>query len=471
MRRNHFAVGFTFVVLLVASVAARPASVEPARSTLIEGVPHIRQKSDFCGEACVAMALRKLGYAADQEDVFDASGLDPLLARGVHTRELADAVERLGFEPSPVWHAVAPARAERELAALLEAMYADLARGVPSIVCTRFDAMPRASEHFRLVLGFDRARDEIIFHDPALADGAYRRMQRALFLRLWPLKYRRDEWTVIRIPLRPAHIAIPPRAVPVTAAAHAQHLMRAKAGIPDRFRTRIVGPFLLIGDQGEKDIDHHAGVIDWTITRLAGDFGMVAPSEIIDVWLMGSDESYVAQSERLFQERPSTPYGFFLPEKRTLLMNIETGGGTLVHEVVHPFIRASFPSCPAWFNEGLASLYERVVERDGHLWGLPNWRLAGLKRAIRMGQLPAFGRMTADSDKNFYRSPTGYAQARYLCLYLQDKGLLRRFYSEYRASHAADPTGMQTLARLLDIRDMTRFQVTFETWALALREP
>jgi hypothetical protein len=30
-------------------------------SVLIPRVPHIRQKPDFCGEACVAMALNRLG--------------------------------------------------------------------------------------------------------------------------------------------------------------------------------------------------------------------------------------------------------------------------------------------------------------------------------------------------------------------------------------------------------------------------
>jgi hypothetical protein len=471
MRRSHVTAMFLFAGLVAASVAARPGEVERPGAALIQGVPHVQQKPDFCGEACVAMVLRKLGFAVDQDDVFDASGLDPLLARGAHTRELADAVERLGFHPSRVWHSVAPARAERDLAALLEAMYADLDRGVPSIVCTRFDERPRASEHFRLVLGYDRTRDEIVFHDPALADGAYRRIHRARFLKLWPLKYRREEWTVIRIPLDPARITIPSRAVPVTAAAHAQHLMRTKPNIPNGFRTRIVGPFLLIGDEGDERMNHHAEVIDWTISRLASDFGMSAPSEIIDVWLLGTDASYAAQAERLFHESPSTPYGFFVPEKRMLFMNIETGGGTLVHEVVHPFMRASFRKAPAWFNEGLASLYERVVDRDGHLWGLPNWRLAGLKRAIRKGELPAFTSMTADSDKLFYRSPTGYAQARYLCLYLQEKGLLARFYAEYRAGHATDPTGIRTLARVLGERDMSKFQLKFETWALSLREP
>jgi len=47
-----------------------------------------------------------------------------------------------------------------------------------------------------------------------------------------------------------------------------------------------------------------------------------------------------------------------------------------VHEIVHPFMAANFPDCPAWFNEGLASLYEQSSERDGKIIGLTNWRLA-----------------------------------------------------------------------------------------------
>ena len=118
-------------------------------------------------------------------------------------------------------------------------------------------------------------------------------------------------------------------------------------------------------------------------------------------------------------------------------MNIATGGGTLVHELVHPFIAASFPAVPAWFNEGLASLYEAVREEHGQMWGLPNWRLAGLQRAIRAGKLPSFAMMTGDSDARFYASSTGYAQARYLCLYLQEKGLLHRYYDGSRPGSPA----------------------------------
>jgi len=57
--------------------------------------------------------------------------------------------------------------------------------------------------------------------------------------------------------------------------------------------------------------------------------------------------------------------------------------------------------------------------------------------------------MTGDSSARFYASSTGYAQARYLCLYLQEKGLLHRYYDEFSTACAADPSGYRTLVRVL----------------------
>jgi hypothetical protein len=334
----------------MALVVAAGAADAPARPPplLIEGVPHVRQEPDFCGEACVAMYLRKLGVKADQRDVFDRTGLDPRLGRGAFTADLVEAVRRIGFRPGPVWFQVSPKRADAELAEAFGALVADLGRGVPSVVCMHYDARPRTTEHFRLVLGYDRATDEVIYHEPAMdsAAGAYRRMSRAHFLALWPLKYRDDSWTIIRIVLEPGRIDLAAPAGGVTPAAHAQHVMQAKSRIPRGFTTEIVGPFLVIGDEAPKRVKHHADVVRWTVDLLKRDFRMEEPDEIIDIWLMGSDESYVRHVERLLKERPSTPYGFYSPEHKALFMNIATGGGTLVHEVVHPFIRKSFPDCP-----------------------------------------------------------------------------------------------------------------------------
>ena len=76
--------------------------------------------------------------------------------------------------------------------------------------------------------------------------------------------------------------------------------------------------------------------------------------------------------------------------------------------------------------------------------------------------------MTADSDARFYASSTGYAQARYLCLYLQEKGLLHRFYDRFSADVATDPTGSKTLRHVLGDPDMTKFEDEWQAWALAL---
>ena len=158
-------------------------------------------------------------------------------------------------------------------------------------------------------------------------------------------------------------------------------------------------------------------------------------------------------------------------------MNISTGGGTLVHEIVHPFIHANFPACPAWFNEGLAALYEQSTEKDGHIHGLVNWRFTGLEKAIRDGKLISFQKLTATSDREFYGGPDNpnynqhYAQARYLCLYLQEKGLLTKFYREFVANAKADRTGYETLQRVLGEKDMDAFQKKWEKFILSLRTP
>jgi hypothetical protein len=468
MRRLGHGVWIGLALIVLSGAAGRP---DRPPSVLIAGVPHIRQEPDFCGEACVAMALRKLGYDVDQRAVFDRAGLDPRLGRGAATAELKRAIDAFGFHPGPVWYPVAARTAQTEIRRQLEAMVADLARGLPSIVCMHYDGGPGAPEHFRLVLGYDHATDEVIFHEPAQDRGAYKRMGRERFMELWPLKVGRDDRVLVRFVLEPGRIDVGRAAAPpwdITPAAHAQHVMKAKAKIPDGYATRIAGPFLVIGDETPAQVEHYARTVDWTVAHLKRDFHMREPPNVIDVWLLGSRDSYVDNAVRLFGKRPSTPYGFFLPEHQALFMNIATGGGTLVHEVVHPFIAASFPAVPAWFNEGLASLYEAVREEHGQLWGLPNWRLDGLKRAIHAGKLPSFAMMTSDSDVRFYASSTGYAQARYLCLYLQENGLLHRYYDQFSSS-ATDPTGYKTLVRVLGNPDMARFEERWHSWALALQ--
>jgi len=66
---------------------------------------------------------------------------------------------------------------------------------------------------------------------------------------------------------------------------------------------------------------------------------------------------------------------------------------------------------------------------------------------------------------------TNYAQARYLLYYLQEKGLLVRYYRAFFADRRTDPTGYQTLKRVLGERDMDAFHKRWQAFVLGLSFP
>jgi len=473
----------TAMLLWIAAPAAAAAAPAPAgqaqtpayADVLIKDVSHVRQEPDFCGEACAAMALAKCGKKWTQDDVFNAAGVDPLLARGCYTRELAAALKRIGFNVGGVSAKIAVARAADELEAQWAAIHADLARGIPCIVCMHYDDQARTTEHFRLILGYDRKADEVIYHEPARADGAYLRMKREAFLKLWPLKYEKDSWTVIRMRLEPVGLTEPPaRPGGFTPADYAQHVSALKKQAPAGFSMVIAPPMVVLGDEPREAVKARAqNTVAWAVQRLKADYFKKDPEHIIAVWLFKDKESYEKNAQALFGQPPHTPYGWYSSTHNALIMNIATGGGTLVHEIVHPFMRANFPDCPDWFNEGLASLYEQSEDRGGHICGLTNWRLAGLQKSIQGGKLITFEALCSTTTGQFYNEDRGsnYAQARYLCYYLQEKGLLVKYFHQFVANQKDDPAGYKTLKAVLGESDMAAFQKRWEAYVLGLRFP
>lgn len=480
------------VVLLAGCGSGAPTPTEPAAppeapqaalaapapdlaSVLIPGVPHVLQEPDFCGEAAAEMALRARGVPLDQDAVFGLSGMDPARGMGATTRELSQALTRLGFDVGPVWRTARAASARDDLDALFREMHADLAAGVPSIVCTHFDERPETTEHFRLVLGYDHATDEVVYSDPAVPKGAYLRMARAKFLRLWPLKYRADAWTVIRMRLAGAPAAVTaPSIGQISPAKLAQHVLALKPMLRPEHTVVIEPPFVVVGDEAPEQVrERAASTVRWAVSKLKRDFFSKDPDRILTVWLFRGKASYDEYTRRFFDGAPSTPYGYYTAEHDALVMNIATGGGTLVHEIVHPFMEANLPGCPAWLNEGLGSLFEQSADRGGHIVGLTNWRLAGLQRAIRERRVPSFSTLLHTSRDAFYGDDPGtnYSQSRYLLYYLQEKGLLSRFWSEYAADRGADPSGYTTLARVLHESDMAAFQKRWEAEVMSLTFP
>jgi hypothetical protein len=62
-----------------------------------------------------------------------------------------------------------------------------------------------------------------------------------------------------------------------------------------------------------------------------------------------------------------------------------------------------------------------------------------------------------------------YAQARYLCYYLQEKGLPVKFYNAFISSTKKDPSGYETLKKIPNESDMAEFKKRREKWILKLR--
>ncbi len=237
------------------------------------------------------------------------------------------------------------------------------------------------------------------------------------------------------------------------------------------FTVVVESPFVVIGNQKSEEVQRWAaGTIRWSVAKLKQEYFAKDPNSIIEIWLFRDAATYMSGAKSLVGYEPGTPYGFYSSDHKVLVMNISTGGGTLVHEIVHPFIESNFPGCPSWFNEGLASLYEQSAEKNSRIVGLTNWRLRGLQLGIRDRRLGSFEELTSTTTREFYDGDgTNYAQARYLCYWLQENGKLKAFYESFVANLKQDPTGLESLKLQIAPQGIGEFQQAWEKWVLGLR--
>jgi hypothetical protein len=264
------------------------------------------------------------------------------------------------------------------------------------------------------------------------------------------------------------------RTEPLPAAAFEQHVRDREKTFGPGFTVLAVPPFVVIGDGPRAWVKEDADEVVATAARLLkARFFSRDPAVIIDVLMLQSEASYERHAGS-FYGPPSTPYGFYSPCDRAIYVNMTLGNGTLVHEMVHAFMEATFPASPTWFNEGLGSLYEHTDMASGELRGRVNWRLNGLKSAIRRKRTVPLTELLATSRFEFYdskRSGLNYAMARYLLFYLQEKGLLEKFFHRFVAGHDEDPTGIVILKDVLGEKDLDAFQRRWEAEVLTLPDP
>ena len=249
-------------------------------------------------------------------------------------------------------------------------------------------------------------------------------------------------------------------------AARAKALEQKLAG--QGYTVLVEPPFVVVGDSPAAEVKKiTTGFLRSKIQLLEKDYFSKRPDKLIEVWLFKNEKSFRKGAKKFFNDTPDTPYGYYSPDASALIMNIN-GLGTLSHELVHPYMEANFPDVPAWFNEGLASLYERPSEKKGHIIGLPNWRLPELKREIKAGTLPSLTKLMTTTRDEFYDAHfDSYAYARYLVEYLQDQDKLRDFYVKFH-DDTKDRTGQTALALVLG-EDLDQFEPKWRKWVLALQ--
>ena len=262
-----------------------------------------------------------------------------------------------------------------------------------------------------------------------------------------------------------------------TAPARAEPSAEALTARAAELRTKLSGkgftvvveaPFVVIGDDAPSAVRHQAtGFLRWTVGLLEKDFFKTRPDKLIEVWLFKNEKTYRAGAKAWFGDDPDTPYGYYSPEHVAMIMNMGPGAGTLSHELVHPYVEANFPAAPSWFNEGLASLFERPTEVHGHIQGLPNWRLPNLKKELKAGTLPEMKVLLQTTHDGFYDAKfDAYAYARYLIEYLQDHGQLHAFYERFNGD--PDTTGQVALEATVG-EPLATFEPKWRAWALALK--
>ncbi len=234
------------------------------------------------------------------------------------------------------------------------------------------------------------------------------------------------------------------------------------------------GNFLVAGDLGLLDYEYLVdGVLDYcseALIRAFFDKGSVR-EKTVNIFVFKDYDSYENGLRRFLGMQPISPYGHYGHSQKYIVINYETGPGTLVHELTHALMSEDFPEAPIWLAEGMASLYEHCRAEDDVLKGDDNWRLPELKVALEAGNLTPLPVLLGMTPATFRgnRESLNYAQSRYFCKYLEEMGLLTRIYKDFRDRFQQDPTGgahlIKAFGKPLEVVDNAwRRWITYQYW-------
>ncbi len=246
-------------------------------------------------------------------------------------------------------------------------------------------------------------------------------------------------------------------------------LTAKKAG----FKTAKGKNFTLYTDAGGAKAASLKGDVAVDIDNLMRQFSVDSLGRDLTIYMISTSDAY----QRFVTDsivKAGTPYGFSVSPAGLIVVNLQLGYGTFIHELTHILLYRKFGEVPTWISEGVSSLYESFnVHPDGRVSGGINWRLPILQKVIGTSRYISLKTLLSTDDwskwwaKPGTAAPTG--EARYLMYYLQEKTLLDRFLNEYGSRRKDDPSSIRLLEELLGM-PLEKFEPIWQDWVQQLSE-
>jgi hypothetical protein len=226
--------------------------------------------------------------------------------------------------------------------------------------------------------------------------------------------------------------------------------------------TLVTERFRIYTDLDSDTLDYYKLFFNGFFDYFEANYFKINQTEPITIFLFKDQNGYKPYVKTI--QRFYTPYGFYLGQGRNLIVvNRESGLGTMTHELVHYFIDTSFARRPPkWINEGIATFFEKFIghfDENGKLiisFGyFSNWRFPQTKRKI--GEISLEKLMKSDEPDE--------SAARSIMLFLHKKKLLGACIEKWRVE-MTEPTGVRDLERVYG-KPIDEFEADWKKWVRA----
>jgi hypothetical protein len=209
------------------------------------------------------------------------------------------------------------------------------------------------------------------------------------------------------------------------------------------------------------------------------EYGMRPPSFLITVYF-AEDRTQLSELARKLHGIELAPgsIGYSFPADQSMVGWADGKAyGTFAHELFHIMVRNNFGDIPPFLDEGMAALYEVSGFEGRRAVGAGNWRgvilrkswaaRPSIKDVVQMNR-SAFDGITGPSGQLVpgESQSVNHATARYLMLYLQQRGELLTVYKAFLNRRVNDRPAAQSVALLESVlgRSLETVDAEFAAW-------